>query len=89
MYASLSLGYKTNRFSSNNEHRTVRVLHHSRRHAPDEKPGDGTQPLGPHHDYISMFFGGRLHDLFSRIPKITQRLGCKSRFRQLLHALFE
>ncbi len=67
-----SLGYKSNRFSSNNEHGTVRVLHHPRRNAPDEKPGDGTQPLGPHHDQIGMFFGGRLHDLFSRVPKVAQ-----------------
>jgi len=73
LYASLSLGYKNNRFSSNNEHGTVRVLHHPRRNAPDEKPGDAAQPLGPHHDQIGLVFGGRLHDLFSRLPTFEPR----------------
>ena len=79
MYASLSLGYKTNRFSSNNEYGTVRVLHHPRRHAPEEKPGNGPQPFGTHHDQIGLLSGGRLHDLFSRVPKVAQWFGCKSR----------
>ena len=57
--------------SSNNEHGTVRVLHHPRRNAPEEKPGDGAQPFGPHHDQIGMLFGRHLHDLFSRLPKLT------------------
>jgi len=69
----LSLGYKNNRFSSNDEHGTVRVLHHPRRNAPDEKPGDAAQPLGPHHDQIGLVFGDRLHDLFSRLPTFEPR----------------
>ena len=40
--------------SSNDEHGTVRVLDHPRRHAPEEEPGNGAQPLGPHHDQIGM-----------------------------------
>ena len=75
--------------SSNHEHGTVRVLHHPRRHAPEEKPGDGTQPFGPYHNQIGMLFGGHLHDLFSRLPKLTHSLSRKSRLDQLPHALFD
>ena len=75
--------------SSNDEHRTVRMLDHPRRHAPDEESGHGAQPFGPHHDQINMVFGSHLHDLFSRLPKQTDSLGRKSRLDQLLHALFD
>jgi hypothetical protein len=75
--------------SSNDEHGTLRVLHHSRRNAPEEKPVNGGQSFGSHHDQIGMLFRGCLHDLFGWITKLTQRLGCKSRLDQLLHALFE
>ena len=75
--------------SSNDEHGTVRVLHHPGRHAPDEEPVNGAQPLGPHHDQIGTVFGGHLHDHFSRLSKLTDSLGRKSSLDQLLHALFD
>ena len=74
--------------SSNNEYGTVCVLHHPRRHAPEEEPSYGAQPFGPHHDQIGMVCGGHLHDLFSRLPKLTQRLSHESCLDQLPHALF-
>ena len=74
---------------SHHEDRAGTVLHHPRRHAPEKKPVNGAQPLGPHHDQIGMVFGGHLHDLFSWLPKLTQRLGRKSRLDQLPHALFD
>ena len=40
--------------SSHDEHGAFRVLHHSRRHAPNEKPGDRAKPFGPHHDQIGL-----------------------------------
>src|SRR6185295_12274970 len=73
----------------NDEYSTVRVLHHPRRNAPDKKPSDGTQPLGPHHDQVGMLFGGHVPDLFRWLPKFTHRLSRKSRLDQLLHALFD
>src|SRR6185295_9173805 len=75
--------------SSNDEHGTLRVLHHSRRNAPEEKPVNGGQSFGSHHDQIGMLFRGCLHDFFSWITKLTQRLGRKSRLDQRLHALVE
>jgi hypothetical protein len=65
------------------------VLHHPRRHAPEEKPGNSAQPFSPHHNQIGMVFGGQLHDLFSRLPKLAHSLRRKSRLGQLPHAPFD
>jgi len=75
--------------SSNDEYGTFGVLHHSRRNAPEKKSINGGQPLGSHHNQVGTVFGGRVHDPFSGITRLTQRLGRKSRLYQLLHALFE
>src|SRR6266850_4158527 len=75
--------------SSNNEHGTARVLHHPRRNAPEENPGNGAQPFGPHHNQIGLVFGGYFHDGFSRPPKLIHRLGRKPRLDQLPHAPFD
>ena len=75
--------------SSNDEHGTVRILHHARRHAAEEKPIKRAQPLGPHHDQIDLLFRSSIHDLFSGIPQPAYGLGPKSRLDQLLHALVD
>ena len=46
-------------------------------------------PCAPITIRLGMLFGGHLHDLFSRLPRLTHRLGRKSRLDQLPHALFE
>jgi hypothetical protein len=75
--------------SSDDEHGTARVLHHSRRNAPEENPGNGAQPFDPHHNQIGWVCGGHLHDRFSRPPKLIHRLGCNPRLDQLPHAPFD
>jgi hypothetical protein len=67
----------------------MRVLNHPRRHAPEEKPVNASQPFGSRHDQIGMLLGGHLHDLFSRITKPTESFSRKSRLDQFLCALFD
>jgi hypothetical protein len=45
--------------------------------------------LSARDDQVGQVFGGYLHNLFSRLPKLTHGLGRKSRVDQLPYALFD
>ena len=65
------------------------MLDYPRGDTTEEKPVNGGQPFGSHHDQVCVLIGSYLQYLFSRIAMLTENFGRKSFLNQFLCALFD